>query len=107
MAHIISAVYGNHLGEPPIFCLVFDYLGGLESIIFTPSVALAVRLLRDLLDDDVGHGEDDKLSQVTTWFERKLSIHTLPVGPPFPPRATNYPAPGPMELFVMTLVAMA
>ncbi len=51
----------HHLGQPPIIYVVFDYLGELESRIFTPSVALAVRLLRDILDDDVRHGEDDKL----------------------------------------------
>ncbi len=61
LAHIISAVNGHHLLEPLIFCVIFEYLGELESRIFSLSVVLTVRLLRDLLDDDAWYGEDDKL----------------------------------------------
>ncbi len=61
LRHVVSAVNGHHLGELSIISFVFKDVGELEGGVFAARVALAMRLLRDRLDNELRHGEEDKL----------------------------------------------
>ncbi len=61
LRHVVFTVNGHHLGELTIISFVLKDVGELESRIFAAGVALAMRLLRDILNNEIWHGEEDKL----------------------------------------------
>ncbi len=56
LRHVVSAVNGHHLGELPIISFVLKDVGELEGGVFAAGVALAMRFLRDLLDNEINMG---------------------------------------------------
>jgi hypothetical protein len=50
----------HYIGEMPIISSVLKDVGDLEGGVFATGIALAMRLLRDLLDNEIRHGEEDK-----------------------------------------------
>ena len=61
LRHVVSTVNGHHLGELPVISFVLKDIGELEGVVFAAGVALAMRLLRDILDNEIRHGEENKL----------------------------------------------
>ena len=51
----------RYIGQDPVARILFNESENLESVIFTPGVTLTESLVRDFFDDDVRHGQDDKL----------------------------------------------
>ena len=61
LRHVVSAINGHNLRELPIISFVLKDAGEVEGWVFAAGVDLEMSLLRDLLDNEIRHREEDKM----------------------------------------------